>query len=68
MTEFIDGYKITDKKSIRALGISLQEIDRKLFEAFGEQIFKTGFVHADPHPGNGTTSQLYLTFFEIFHF
>lgn len=23
-----------------------------MFEAFGHQIFQTGFVHADPHPGN----------------
>lgn len=24
-----------------------------MVRAFAEQIFHTGFVHADPHPGNG---------------
>lgn len=42
------------------------DLDTKLFLAFGEQIFQSGFVHADPHPGNGlfTTIQiLFLCFF-----
>ncbi|KAH8019097.1 hypothetical protein HPB51_016735 [Rhipicephalus microplus] len=30
----------------------LHEVDRKMVSAFAEQIFHTGFVHADPHPGN----------------
>lgn len=34
---------------------NIADIDRKLFKAFSEQIFNTGFVHADPHPGNGNT-------------
>ena len=25
----------------------------KLIRVFAEQIFYTGFIHADPHPGNG---------------
>lgn len=25
----------------------------KLIRTFAEQIFYTGFIHADPHPGNG---------------
>lgn len=25
----------------------------KLIRIFAEQIFYTGFIHADPHPGNG---------------
>lgn len=31
----------------------MKEIDQKLFNVFAEQIFNTGFVHADPHSGNG---------------
>lgn len=54
MTEFIDGIKVSDKKALKKAGFSLTDIDSKLFEAFGEQIFETGFVHGDPHPGNGT--------------
>lgn len=28
------------------------QIDEKLIHIFAEQIFRIGFVHADPHPGN----------------
>lgn len=31
---------------------ALQTAD-KLIRTFAEQIFYTGFIHADPHPGNG---------------
>lgn len=39
---------------IRQDKLDLADVDRKLFQIFSEQIFNTGFVHADPHPGNGT--------------
>nr|XP_017034338.1 uncharacterized aarF domain-containing protein kinase 5 [Drosophila kikkawai] len=50
--EWIDGCKISDLKTIKAQKLSLKDIDVKLFDTFAEQIFHTGFVHADPHPGN----------------
>lgn len=50
--EWIDGYKISDVKQLEADNFDLADIDRKLFNVFSEQIFNTGFVHADPHPGN----------------
>ncbi|KAH8364003.1 hypothetical protein KR084_001410, partial [Drosophila pseudotakahashii] len=50
--EWMDGCKINDLKTIKKEKLSLKEIDVKLFETFAEQIFYTGFVHADPHPGN----------------
>lgn len=53
MTEFIDGIKVSDLAQLKQAGISLQDLDTKLFLTFGEQIFQSGFVHADPHPGNG---------------
>jgi len=51
-TEFIEGIKISDIKSIEAAGL-----DRTILTARGadlvlEQIFVHGFFHADPHPGN----------------
>ncbi|ERL95171.1 uncharacterized aarF domain-containing protein kinase 5 [Dendroctonus ponderosae] len=52
VTEFIDGIKITDVKRLKQEGYSLADINIKLFESFGSQIFESGFVHADPHPGN----------------
>ncbi|KAK3921273.1 putative aarF domain-containing protein kinase 5 [Frankliniella fusca] len=56
VTEFIDGIKVSDVKALTEKGFSLREIDRKLITAFSEQIFHTGFIHADPHPGNGMFS------------
>merc|ERR1712170_216044 len=51
-TEFIDGCKISNLEAIKNMGLSLKDIDYKLVECFSYQIFHTGFVHADPHPGN----------------
>lgn len=51
--EFIDNAcKITDLEGLKKMKINLKDIDKKLFEIFAYQIFATGFVHADPHPGN----------------
>ncbi|CAG9840270.1 unnamed protein product [Diabrotica balteata] len=52
VTEFIDGYKISDVEHLKNENYSLTDLNNKLFEAFGHQIFQTGFVHGDPHPGN----------------
>uniref|UniRef100_A0A8D8D5I4 Uncharacterized aarF domain-containing protein kinase 5 n=2 Tax=Culex pipiens TaxID=7175 RepID=A0A8D8D5I4_CULPI len=51
-TEFIDGCKISDHEGLKRLKANLAHLDTRLFQAFAEQIFRTGFVHADPHPGN----------------
>ncbi|XP_045102203.1 uncharacterized aarF domain-containing protein kinase 5-like isoform X1 [Portunus trituberculatus] len=50
--EYIHGYKVSDVKGIKGVGLDIKEVDSKLVNAFAEQIFHTGFVHADPHPGN----------------
>ncbi|EDV39312.1 uncharacterized protein Dana_GF25249 [Drosophila ananassae] len=50
--EWMDGCKVTDQKTIKSWKLDLYDVDVKLFNAFAEQIFYTGFVHADPHPGN----------------
>lgn len=52
VTEFIDAIKISENEALIQRGHSLADIDKKMFTAFGEQIFQIGFVHADPHPGN----------------
>ncbi|XP_049828019.1 uncharacterized aarF domain-containing protein kinase 5-like [Schistocerca gregaria] len=51
-TEFVHATKVNDVQGLRNYGFSLSDVDEKLFRAFAEQIFHTGFVHADPHPGN----------------
>lgn len=51
--EFIDGAcKISDNEALKRMKVDVKDLDKKLFEVFAFQIFKTGFVHADPHPGN----------------
>ena len=49
--EFIDGVKITEMKDshIKADGTSIARIGA---QCYFEQIFKYGFFHGDPHPGN----------------
>ena len=50
--EFIDGCKVSDVHGIQKMGLSLRDVDKKLVRCFSDQIFLSGFVHADPHPGN----------------
>ncbi|CAF3465003.1 unnamed protein product [Rotaria sp. Silwood1] len=50
--EYIDGIKVSDTEKLKKANLSLQEIDTKLVQAMAFQIFHSGFVHADPHPGN----------------
>ncbi|XP_015591317.1 uncharacterized aarF domain-containing protein kinase 5 isoform X2 [Cephus cinctus] len=51
-TEWIDGIKINNVKELKRQQLSLAEVDKKLFTIMAQQIFHSGFVHADPHPGN----------------
>lgn len=51
--EFIDdACKISDMESLKKMKINVKDVDFKLVEVFAYQIFTTGFVHGDPHPGN----------------
>ncbi|XP_064598910.1 uncharacterized aarF domain-containing protein kinase 5-like isoform X2 [Liolophura sinensis] len=50
--EFIDGVKINDKAGLLKMGLTFKDVDEKLVKCFAHQIFRSGFVHADPHPGN----------------
>ncbi len=49
--DFIDGVKITEmtKSNIKADGKSIAKIGAR---CYFQQIFKYGFFHGDPHPGN----------------
>lgn len=51
--EWVNGFKVNDVQRIQCENLDLKDVDLKLFNMFAEQIFHTGFVHADPHPGNG---------------
>lgn len=48
---------MSDTSALEKAGLSVKEVSHKLIEMFAEQIFHTGFVHADPHPGNSKETQ-----------
>ncbi|KAG9355472.1 hypothetical protein JZ751_000310 [Albula glossodonta] len=50
--EFCEGCKINNIEEIKKQGLSFKDTADKLIRTFAEQIFYTGFIHADPHPGN----------------
>lgn len=50
--EYINGYNLSDKENLVALGYDLKEIAAKLCENYCKQILDDGFFHADPHYGN----------------
>ena len=50
--EYIDGYSITDVERMKKDGINVSQVAKLIANCFNDMIFKKGFVHADPHPGN----------------
>jgi ubiquinone biosynthesis protein len=50
--EYLEGVKLSDATQLEQLGLDLNEIARRGATVFLEMIFRDGFYHADPHPGN----------------
>jgi predicted unusual protein kinase regulating ubiquinone biosynthesis (AarF/ABC1/UbiB family) len=50
--EDVYAIKITNYQEIKEAGVDLNEVARRLFASYMEQIFDKEFFHADPHPGN----------------
>ncbi|CAK9441453.1 uncharacterized protein LODBEIA_P53210 [Lodderomyces beijingensis] len=50
--EWVTGIALTDKEVLVSKGIDLKKTMTQYIKLFGRQIFKYGFVHSDPHPGN----------------
>ena len=50
--EFIAGVKINDREALAARGVDVREIAAWTARAFLHQMFRDGFFHCDPHPGN----------------
>ncbi|KAJ8486040.1 hypothetical protein OPV22_018525 [Ensete ventricosum] len=50
--EYVPGTKINNLDQIDALGYSRSLIASRAIESYLIQILRTGFFHADPHPGN----------------
>ena len=50
--EFIEGIKISDLDRLESAGLDRKVITSRGANLVLKQIFKHGFFHADPHPGN----------------
>lgn len=48
----LNGIELTDGKALRASEFDLAEIAKRGANMFLQMIFRDGFYHADPHPGN----------------
>ena len=51
-SEWIDGIKISDIERLKKENFDLRHAATIFIQCFGFQIFQTGYVHCDPHPGN----------------
>lgn len=50
--EWINGFKLTDTKSIREYGLDPEAVIKIGVVSGLKQLLEYGFFHADPHPGN----------------
>ncbi|OEU20369.1 ABC1-domain-containing protein, partial [Fragilariopsis cylindrus CCMP1102] len=50
--EFEEGFKATDIESLEASGLKKSDVAKLVSSVFNSQVFLSGFVHCDPHPGN----------------
>ncbi len=50
--EYFEGIEVSDQATLQASGLDLSEVARRGANVFLDMIFRDGFYHADPHPGN----------------
>ncbi|WP_420642026.1 ABC1 kinase family protein [Candidatus Leptofilum sp.] len=50
--ENVEAPKITNVAAMEAAGIDPAEVAEALLDVYFDQVFREGFFHADPHPGN----------------
>lgn len=50
--EFLDGVKVNDRAALEAWGVDPKEVATWATRAFLHMMFRDGFFHCDPHPGN----------------
>jgi ubiquinone biosynthesis protein len=48
----LHGHGVSDEETLNRMKIDRQELARRGANVFVEMIFRDGFYHADPHPGN----------------
>ncbi|KAI8905149.1 ABC1 family-domain-containing protein [Gorgonomyces haynaldii] len=50
--EWIEGTPLVNVEDLKVQGHNLHTVMTLVVKVFADQIFRTGFVHCDPHPGN----------------
>ncbi|KAF9101198.1 hypothetical protein BGX29_005890 [Mortierella sp. GBA35] len=50
--EFMVGSRIDNLQYLRDHNIKVSEVSNEMARTFSQMIYKDGFVHCDPHPGN----------------
>ncbi|KAG0242556.1 hypothetical protein BGW41_003914 [Actinomortierella wolfii] len=50
--EFMKGARIDDLEYLKRHNIRVSEVSTEMARTFSQMIYKDGFVHCDPHPGN----------------
>ena len=55
--DFLEGISVSDASALRDSGVDLNEFARRGATMFLDMIFRDGFYHADPHPGNFLISE-----------
>ncbi len=50
--EYVSGIKVSDMASLNASGLDTFQLAKNAVRLMFDQLFKHGFFHADPHPGN----------------
>ncbi|ORZ13920.1 ABC1 family-domain-containing protein [Lobosporangium transversale] len=50
--EFIHGSRIDNLQYLKDHNIEVSEVSNEMARTFSQMIYKDGFVHCDPHPGN----------------
>ena len=50
--EYINGIPLNHYSQLAEAGYDLEDVGKKLMLSFIKQVFKDGYFHGDPHPGN----------------
>ena len=50
--DYFEGIRVNDRAALVEAGIDPSEVAVLLNDAFADQLFRRGILHADPHPGN----------------
>ncbi|EXJ23525.1 Ubiquinone biosynthesis monooxygenase UbiB [Alkalibacterium sp. AK22] len=63
--EYVEGIRGLDAQAISEEGYDKKDIGEKIVYSFLSQIFKDGFFHGDPHPGNIVIKDRQIVFIDF---